>query len=156
MIEFPEELKNRSKKNYIDHNQLISVIPHRDPVLLVDDIIDYEAGKWAIGHRHLTGEEAFWKGHFPGKRMMPGTYQLEALSQVAVFVILSDKNCNKKTGIFAEAKDVRFYEMVLPGDDITLYCYMEKSRMGIYRFTGFGSLSSNKDCIFANMTLTLE
>ena len=57
MMEFPEELKNRLKKNHIGHNQLMSVIPHRDPVLLVDDIIDYEAGKWAIGHTHLTGGE---------------------------------------------------------------------------------------------------
>jgi len=153
-MDFPEEYKKREFKRALNLNQLLHVIPHRDPILMIDDILDYEPGIWAIGHKHLTGEELFWKGHFPSKPIMPGTMQLEALSQVAVFTILSDRNDDNDIGIFAEAKEVRFYEMVPPGEDLFFYCILHKARMGIYKFSGFAEMRTYNKCLSAEMTLT--
>ena len=73
----------------ISIEEIMDIIPHRYPFLLVDRITELEAGKRAVGFKNLTMNESFYQGHFPGKPIMPGVLQIEAMAQAGGILVLS-------------------------------------------------------------------
>ncbi len=100
--------------------QIEAVIPHRKPMLLIDEITELTPGESAIGLVILTGDEFFFKGHFPGNPVMPGVMLVEAMAQTGAVSMLSLDKFKGKTGYFAKIDNARFREKVKPGDTLTL------------------------------------
>lgn len=104
----------------LDVNQLQEIIPHRHPFLLVDRILEVEAGKRAVGIKNVTVNEPFFAGHFPGYAVMPGVLIVEALAQVGSVAMLMLEENRNKLGFFAGINDFRFRGQVTPGDTLRL------------------------------------
>lgn len=104
----------------LDVNQIQEIIPHRPPFLLVDRILELEAGKRAVGLKNVTINEPFFVGHFPGFPVMPGVLILEALAQVGATAILGLEENRGKIGLFAGVDEFRWRGQVKPGDTLTL------------------------------------
>jgi 3-hydroxyacyl-[acyl-carrier-protein] dehydratase len=104
----------------MDIKEIIDLLPHRYPFLLVDRIIEFEEGHHIIGIKNVTINEPFFVGHFPERPIMPGVLIIEAMAQVGGLFILSlSENKNKKKLIyFTGMNNVRFRKPVVPGDQI--------------------------------------
>jgi 3-hydroxyacyl-[acyl-carrier-protein] dehydratase len=98
----------------------IDVLPHRDPFLFVSEIVSVEPGKAATGRWHLTGEEHFFAGHFPGRPTLPGVLMLESLAQLGGVAVLSDQRCAGKLPLFGGVDRARFRRQVVPGETLEL------------------------------------
>ncbi len=101
--------------------QIKEIIPHRDPFLLLDEIIELDTFK-AIGIKHVTPNEFYFKGHFPGKPVVPGVILVESLAQVGAVIILSHEKYKGKIAYFTGIKNAKFRKSVLPGDTVYLHC----------------------------------
>ncbi|MFC4777842.1 3-hydroxyacyl-ACP dehydratase FabZ [Paenibacillus sp. GCM10023252] len=104
----------------LDIVQIQEIIPHRPPFLLIDRILEVEAGKSAVGIKNVTMNEPFFVGHFPGYPVMPGVLIVEALAQVGSVALLSLEANRGKLGFFAGIDGFRFRGQVKPGDTLTL------------------------------------
>ena len=112
-------------------SEIMSVLPHRYPFLLVDKITELVEGKKAIGTKNVTINEPFFQGHFPNYPVMPGVLIIEALAQVGAVVALSLPENKGKIGFLAGIDEARFRRQVVPGDVLRLEAEMEKMRGGI-------------------------
>ncbi|MFB9327024.1 3-hydroxyacyl-ACP dehydratase FabZ [Paenibacillus aurantiacus] len=104
----------------LDIQQIQQIIPHRPPFLLVDRILEVEAGKRAVGLKNVTMNEPFFTGHFPEYAVMPGVLIVEALAQVGTVAILMVEANKGKIGFFAGIDNFRFRGQVTPGDTLIL------------------------------------
>ena len=100
--------------------QIQEIIPHRNTMLLIDEITELEPGVRAVGRMHLSGDEVFFDGHFPGYPILPGGFTMEALAQTGAVAILSLPEYKGKIGLFGGLDKVRFKEPVRPGDTLEL------------------------------------
>lgn len=128
-----------------DIEQIKQIIPHRDPMLMVDCIeqLDQEAGT-VVGTKTFTGEEEFFKGHFPGNPVVPGVFLIEALAQTGAVAILSREEYLGKTGYFASWDKIKFRRKVLPGDTVTLKVQLVKIRGKIVVADGIAYVGEEK------------
>ena len=97
-----------------------SIIPHRAPFLFVYQITALEPGQSASGIWHLTGDENFFAGHFPGRPTLPGVLMCEAIAQVGAIAILSDAKFANKLPLFGGIDSARFRRQVIPGDTLEM------------------------------------
>ena len=100
--------------------ELMEILPHRHPFLLIDTIEELEPGKRAVGKKCVTFSEPYFAGHFPGNPVMPGVLIIEALAQTGAAAILSLPENKGKTAYFAGIDKAKFKQMVRPGDVLTL------------------------------------
>jgi 3-hydroxyacyl-[acyl-carrier-protein] dehydratase len=107
---------------------IMRIIPHRYPFLLVDRIVELEPGRRAVGIKQVTANEPHFTGHFPGRPIMPGVLMVEALAQTAGVAVQTLPQYRGKLGLFAGIDDCRFKRMVVPGDTLRLEVTVEKLR----------------------------
>ncbi len=100
----------------LDVEMIRRILPHRYPMLLVDRILEIEAGKRCVGIKNVTINEYFFEGHFPGQAIMPGVLILEAMAQVGGVLMLSNPEYAKKVPVIGGVENVRFRKPVVPGD----------------------------------------
>ena len=113
--------------------EIEALIPHRWPVLLVDQIVEYdEAAKRIVGIKGVSATEWFFQGHFPGLPVMPGIFQVEALAQTMAVYVAKQPGFGDRIGLFAAIDETRFKRVVVPGDILRLEITMQKlgSRFG--------------------------
>lgn len=139
----------------LDKEQIKAIIPHRDPFLFIDEIVELEPGRRAVGVKRLTGEESFFKGHFPAYPVMPGVLIIEALAQVGAVAALSLEENKGKIAFFAGLDNVRFREQVRPGDTLRLECELVKMRGPIGKGTASAHLG-DKVAAQAELTFALK
>ena len=106
--------------------EIEAILPHRDPFLLVDEVVELEPGARVVAHKRVT--EADCAGRFPGNPIMPGVKMVEALAQAGAVAVLSQEENRGKLALFAGIDDVRFKRIVRPGDELTLSCELEQVR----------------------------
>jgi 3-hydroxyacyl-[acyl-carrier-protein] dehydratase len=107
---------------------IMRILPHRYPFLLVDRIVELEPGRRAVGIKQVTANEPQFTGHFPGRPIMPGVLMVEALAQTAGVAVLTLDEYRGKMGLFAGIDECRFRRLVQPGDTLRLEVTVEKLR----------------------------
>ncbi|MCL2159675.1 MAG: 3-hydroxyacyl-ACP dehydratase FabZ [Oscillospiraceae bacterium] len=114
-----------------DKEQIKAVIPHREPFLLIDEILEVSENMSVIAVKYVTGDEDFFRGHFPEYKLMPGVLILEALAQAGAFLLLGMEQYKGKLAFFAGADEVRWHRQVKPGDVLRLCVTLEKIKLGL-------------------------
>jgi 3-hydroxyacyl-[acyl-carrier-protein] dehydratase len=115
----------------LDKAAIEAVIPHRYPMLLIDEVIELVPGERVVARKTVTDEDC--AGHFPGNPIMPGVKMVEALAQCGAVAVLSQPENRGKLALFAGIDGVRFKRVVRPGDVLTLECQVETVRGPIGR-----------------------
>ena len=113
--------------------EIEAIIPHRDPFLFLDEVLELEPGVRVVARRQVRDDDWFFPGHFPGRPIMPGVIMVEALAQAGAVAVLSEEQNRGKLALFAGIDDVRFKRIVEPGDELTLTCDLESVRGPIGR-----------------------
>ena len=112
----------------LDTDQVMQILPHRFPFLMVDRIISFDTDTKCVGVKTVTINEPFFQGHFPGHPVMPGVMQVEAMAQVASILLFKLAKASSRIGYFMSADEVKFRKPVLPGDTIFIHAELIKSR----------------------------
>jgi UDP-3-O-[3-hydroxymyristoyl] N-acetylglucosamine deacetylase/3-hydroxyacyl-[acyl-carrier-protein] dehydratase len=120
----------------LDTVDLLNLLPHRFPMLMVDRIVGFEGDAKCTGVKAVTINEPFFQGHFPGHPVMPGVLQLEAMAQVASIVFLKQSGNSGRIGYFMSADSVKFRKPVVPGDTLFIHVEVTRSKRNIARATG--------------------
>src|SRR6266700_2936672 len=112
----------------LDTDEVMQILPHRYPFLMVDRIIGFEGENKITGVKSITINEPFFQGHFPGHPVMPGVMQVEAMAQVASILLFKLTKTSSRVGCFMSADEVKFRKPVFPGDTIFIHAELTKSR----------------------------
>jgi UDP-3-O-[3-hydroxymyristoyl] N-acetylglucosamine deacetylase/3-hydroxyacyl-[acyl-carrier-protein] dehydratase len=112
----------------LDTDELMQILPHRYPFLMVDRIIRFEGDNKITGVKSVTINEPFFQGHFPGHPVMPGVLQVEAMAQVACILLFRLAKTSGRLGYFMSADQVKFRKPVVPGDTLFIHAELTKSR----------------------------
>ena len=122
----------------IEIKEIMSILPHAYPFLLVDRIIEIDPGKRIVGIKNVTYNEPFFPGHFPGRPIMPGVLIVEAMAQTAGILVFNSlpQEPNKPPIYFLGIDNVRFRKPVIPGDQLHLELEITKHRQSIWGFKG--------------------
>lgn len=135
--------------------EIMEIIPHRSPFLLVDTIEELEPGVRAVGTKCVSFNEPYFAGHFPNEPVMPGVLQIEALAQVGAVAMLSKPENKGKIAYFASINSAKFKDKVLPGDVLTLSVEITRQKGTI----GIGSAKATKQngkvAVIAELTFAI-
>jgi 3-hydroxyacyl-[acyl-carrier-protein] dehydratase len=124
----------------------IDVIPHRSPFLFVDEVLELEPGKRIKAQWRLTGDEWFFSGHFPGRPVVPGVLQAEALAQAAAIAVLTNERYSSKLPLFGGIDSARFRRQVAPGDLVILEAELTRMSGRAGKGTGKASVNGQTTC----------
>jgi beta-hydroxyacyl-ACP dehydratase FabZ len=120
--------------NIID---IMKLLPHRYPMLLVDRILELEDGKRIVGLKNVTANEQFFQGHFPGAPVMPGVLIVEAMAQCSAVLFLKDlEDRERKLFLFGGVDKARFRKPVIPGDQLIMECTVLQRRASTVKVRG--------------------
>lgn len=134
--------------------EIMEIIPHRQPMLLIDTMEELESGKRGVAKKCVTYNEPYFAGHFPGEPVMPGVLIIEALAQVGAVIILSLPEYKGKTAYFGAINSAKFKKKVLPGDVLMLEVEMIKQKGPI----GIGKATATVDgkvAVLAELTFAI-
>lgn len=135
--------------NGVDISQILNLLPHRYPFLLVDRVLDYKPFEYLTAIKGVTINEPFFQGHFPGNPIMPGVLMLEALAQASA--ILSDLSRSPKEGykflyFFASIDNAKFKQIVTPGDQLRLEVKLVGQKRDFWRMRGEAYVGEKLAC----------
>jgi 3-hydroxyacyl-[acyl-carrier-protein] dehydratase len=133
----------------MDIHQILKLLPHRYPILLVDRVLEVEKGKRIQAIKNVTINEPFFTGHFPHRPVMPGVLMLEAMAQTAAlltFDTLGITPDDKTVYYFAGIDGARFKRVVEPGDQLVMDVTLERAKASIYKFKGTTRVGNEVAC----------
>jgi len=120
-----------------DINDIIKVLPHRYPFILIDRIEITEPGERLIALKNMTINEPFFQGHFPGQPVMPGVLSLEIMAQAGSFLMLSQVEDPLSTNMFFSAVEkTKFRKPIVPGDQLMVHMKLDKKKLNLCKFHG--------------------
>lgn len=129
----------------VDAAGIEKIIPHRGDMRLVDEIREFNETS-GVGIKYVRDDEFWCSGHFPGKPIMPGVLQIEALAQTACFIALTNMGATdgKTLGYFTTMEKIKFSHMVMPGDVLELHVELLMSKMRLHKFHGIAMVGGKK------------
>jgi len=140
------------KKEY-GIKEIMEILPHRHPFLLVDRVIEIEKGKRAIGIKNVTINDSFFRGHFPTRPIMPGVLMVEAMAQTGGVVVLTNSFHRDKVAFFMAVDNVKFRKVVVPGDQLMMEVEVVKDKAKIAQIHAVskvaGDIVAEADMVFS-------
>jgi 3-hydroxyacyl-[acyl-carrier-protein] dehydratase len=137
----------------LDRAAIEEILPHREPFLLIDEVLELEPGRRVVARKYVREDEWYLAGHFPGRPVMPGVLIVEAMAQTGAVAVLAEEENRGRIALFAGIDDTRFKRIVEPGDVLELECTLEQVRgpigKGKARATVDGSLAARATLTFA-------
>lgn len=142
-----QQTENRESK-VIESREIMQLMPHRYPFLLVDRVLDFEEGKWLKAIKNISVNEPCFTGHFPEAPIFPGVLILEAMAQATGVLAIKSHGKLKEGELyyFASIDNARFKQPVVPGDQILIEVNFIKEKRGITLFTGKVTVNGNLAC----------
>ncbi|KAL4444975.1 hypothetical protein ABPG77_004025 [Micractinium sp. CCAP 211/92] len=151
------ETKGPNMKALKDIQEIMDILPHRYPFLLVDRVLEWEYGKYAVGYKCVTVNDNFFPGHFPQRAIMPGVLQVEALAQLGGIVMIDPTDAAQQNNFFFGGVDnCRWRKPVVPGDVLMMRCDVTKfnKRFGICKMNAKAYVGEDLVCE-AELTLVM-
>ena len=149
-----------SSETTLDQNRIKDMIPHRDPFLLIDQVKDIKHNLSAVGVKNVTGDEDFFRGHFPGHPIMPGVLIVEAMAQTAGVLVVASlgSEAEGKLVYFMTVDSARFRKPVVPGDVLELSIELIRSKRNVYKFNGKATVGDKvvSEAVFSAMIMDRE
>jgi 3-hydroxyacyl-[acyl-carrier-protein] dehydratase len=108
--------------------EIEAILPHREPFLLIDEVLELEPGERVVARKTVREDEWYLVGHFPGRPVMPGVLIVEGMAQTGAVAVLSQEENRGRLALFAGIDDVRFKRIVEPGDELVYECKLEAVR----------------------------
>ena len=137
----------------LDRDAIEAILPHREPFLLIDEVLELEPGQRVRARKRVREDEWYLRGHFPGRPVMPGVLIVEAMAQTGAVAVLAEEENRGRIALFAGIDDTRFKRIVEPGDELELECTLEQVRgpvgKGRARATVDGRLAARGTLTFA-------
>lgn len=137
----------------LNASQIMEIIPHRQPFMLLDTVEELEPGKRVRARKCVSYNEPFFAGHFPGEPVMPGVLIVEAMAQAGAVAMLSQPQMKRKTAYFAGINTAKFKQKVVPGNvlDLEVEIIKVKGPVGIGKGTAYadGKLAASAEMMFA-------
>ena len=127
----------------LKRNDIEKIIPHREPFILIDEVLEMEPGNKIIALKYVKPDEYYFKGHFPGNPVMPGVLQVEAIAQAGAIAVLSLPEYKGKLVLFAGIDKARFKRIVKPGDTLKIEVEVSEIRRNIGKAKGRASVDGN-------------
>ena len=122
--------------------EIMKLLPHRYPMLLVDRILEIEPGKRIVGLKNVTANEQFFQGHFPGAPVMPGVLIVEAMAQCGAVLALRDmEDRDRKLFLFGGVDKARFRKQVVPGDQLIMELTVLQRRANTAKLQGVAKVN---------------
>ena len=132
-----DSVEQKGSLSDLDILQIMELLPHRYPFLLIDKLVDLVPNESAVGIKNVTFNEPFFQGHFPGRPIMPGVLIIEAMAQTAACVVVQGMpKSDKRLVYFMSVENARFRKPVVPGDQLRIHVKKERNRGTVWRFAG--------------------
>lgn len=141
----------------IGKERVLEMIPHRDPFLMIDKVVDAVANVSATGIKEVRADEYYFKGHFPARPVMPGVLIVEAMAQTAAVLVVHTlgREAEGKLVYFMSIDEARFRRPVVPGDRLLIHVTKQRNRRNVWRFEGRAEVAGHlaAEAVFAAMIL---
>jgi len=132
-----KKLTDELKKNNYNIQDIIKILPHRYPFILIDRIDQVKPGEFVNAIKNVTINEPYFQGHFPGHPVMPGVLSLESIAQTTAFLMLHELDDPLKKNMFISGVDgVRFRRLIVPGDQLDINIRLKSKKLTLYKFEG--------------------
>ena len=132
-----KKLTDELKKNNYNIQDIIKILPHRYPFILIDRIDQVKPGEFVNAIKNVTINEPYFQGHFPGQPVMPGVLSLESIAQTTAFLMLHELDDPLKKNMFISGVDgVRFRRLIVPGDQLDINIRLKSKKLTLYKFEG--------------------
>ena len=115
-------------RTVLGREEIEAILPHREPFLLIDEVVELEPGERVVARKKVRPDEWYLAGHFPGRPVLPGVLIVEAMAQAGAVAVLSQEENRGRIAFFGGIDDVRFKRIVEPGDELELECRLERVR----------------------------
>jgi len=138
----------------LDVREIMRILPHRYPMLLIDRITEFEPMKYARGYKNVSANEPMLEGHFPGNPLLPGVYMVEALAQLGGAAIMPPGDLARKVPYLAAIEKVKFKRPVVPGDRLDMEARVTKVKLNI----GWVDIQASVDgtnCVSGQLTFSI-
>ena len=130
-------MSEQLKKDKYNIQDIIKILPHRYPFILIDRIDEVKPGEFVNAIKNVTINEPYFQGHFPGQPVMPGVLSLESIAQTTAFLMLYELDDPLKKNMFISGVDgVRFRRLIVPGDQLEINIQLKSKKLTLYKFEG--------------------